>query len=223
MNNDQFVTVRHEVNRKIKWLNSSGETVPAWGIVEVVSFDPSTEAFTIQKPTASGVIYFCNSGVDVPDGKHGESEGFNAGPQAVLLDKADDTIGKTVGPSENSWAVNSDGSGFVLYSDLFGGEYGLILDQAASSSSSDFWAITNQNLFRATDALKGRRGLAERIAFSDDSPTELARTGEIEYVYNHYEGIDIAIDTLIRVSFDSNSSRYIIVGADCGQMEEPPS
>lgn len=116
---DQVQTVRKERLREvIRWINDSGETVPAYGVVEVVSYDTATQVYTIQKPSADGQLYFINGPVTVANGKLGTS-GVCHVPQQVLI-PGGEAVGDSLGPVEDEWYME-EGSGFQLVSNITSG------------------------------------------------------------------------------------------------------
>lgn len=110
---------RHSLNRRgssdlagtAKWVNTSGETVPAYGVVQ---FRTNFAAGYNQakKPNGETGLYFASGGVDILDTKAGESLTWN-GARLVLLD-GDPTVGTVVGPTDGSWAMSEEGTGFVV-------------------------------------------------------------------------------------------------------------
>ena len=120
------MTDRNSMNRRgpsdlgdgAKWLNVSGETIPAYGVVQFkANFTGGYNQAS--KPDGASGLYFANGGVGVPSAKHGESLVWK-GARLVLLDGSPG-VGTVVGPTDGSWAMSEDGTGFVVMHQAVGG------------------------------------------------------------------------------------------------------
>lgn len=113
------MTDRHSLLRRgpstladaAKWLNTSGETVPAYGVVQFRS-NYASNYNQASKPNGEPGLYYANGPVPIDVGKHGESLVWNRA-RVVLLD-GDPAVGTIVGPTANSWAMSEEGTGFVV-------------------------------------------------------------------------------------------------------------
>jgi hypothetical protein len=106
---------RWGLNRKdrLRWKNTESEDVPAYGVVELVSYDNGNEEFSIRKPTGT-VAAFPNGPVAVPAGGRSGSFAWDV-PRAVLLDSYGYSIGDTVGPVAGQWEMSGEGQGFFVF------------------------------------------------------------------------------------------------------------
>lgn len=102
-----------DLSDRTQWLNSSGETVPAYGVIRLFSYDDATNQFQADKPDGSSGIYYPNGGVSTI------SNGFSASPlwnlpRRCLVDSLSYNVGDTVGPVAGQWGMGSAGSGFKI-------------------------------------------------------------------------------------------------------------
>lgn len=81
------------------------------------------------------------------------------------------------------------------------------------------WAIANDDINSASNGVTTPAEGQVEILDVDDQGA-LIRTGQKETVRHRYEGIDIEKDTLVRVSYQHGE--WLIVGADCEPLSEPP-
>lgn len=117
------------------FVNKSGETVPAFGVMRVTETDPSTrQALYAQKPdgTNSDCTLWINLEIARPDGKTGfctRSEGCY-----VLFDDSDTpAAGEEWGPTDD-WKLHKGRSGFVIVGGIKGsGDTARVRVHAASS------------------------------------------------------------------------------------------
>lgn len=93
----------------IPWINASGETIPAYGVVQ---FRENLVANMSQakKPDSTEGLFFVNGPVAVASGKYGESLLWTR-PREVLM-PAGINVGDEVGPTASSWQMSLAGSGF---------------------------------------------------------------------------------------------------------------
>lgn len=111
------MTDRHTASRNrsavdmssvVPWSNVSGETIPAYGVVQL-----RTDYTTISrasKPNSTSGLFFVNGLVSVAAAAKGESRVWNL-PQAVLL-SGSPQVGDEVGPVSGQWYMSRDGVGF---------------------------------------------------------------------------------------------------------------
>ena len=98
----------------MKWKNTSGETIPAYGVVKLDSYDTAGDYFLAVKPDGSGDLHFVNGPVAIAVNKYGGSQLWN---QSRIGLTNSTTFGATVGPVAGSWEMEEGGSGFVIFSD----------------------------------------------------------------------------------------------------------
>lgn len=102
-----------DLSDTVQWLNSSGATVPAYGVVKLLSYDAVTNQFQIDKPDGRGGIYYVNGGVSIGADKYGGSQLWNM-PRRCLVDSPDYNVGNTVGPVAGQWSMGADGDGWRI-------------------------------------------------------------------------------------------------------------
>lgn len=113
------MTDRHSLNRRgssdisdtVKWVNTSGSTVPAYGVVQFKA-NFSAGLNQASKPDGEPRLYFANGPVDIPATKEGESLMWNRA-RLVLIDGSP-TVGDVVGPVADSWKMSEEGVGFLV-------------------------------------------------------------------------------------------------------------
>ncbi len=94
--------------------NDSGEAVPAYGCIKILSYDAASDMYTIDKPDGAEGLYFVNGPVPVAAGKKGRGTLW-ARAQIGLVD--DGALGDEVGPINDSWemATTSSIGGFRIF------------------------------------------------------------------------------------------------------------
>lgn len=111
--------------------NMEAEDVPAYGVMEVLSFDESEHYYNVRKPTGAGGLYLFNWHKAVPS--EGWGRGGNAIGLPVLLNADDDpTPGAFYGPVPSTWGFSNvpDGS----WTPLGGGPSGTDTERMAPAS-----------------------------------------------------------------------------------------
>lgn len=103
-----------DLSDRIQWLNSSGETVPAYGVVRLFSYDDATNQFQADKPDGSSGVYYPNGGVSTVGDEYSASPLWNL-PRRCLVDSLSYNVGDTVGPVSGQWGMGSAGSGFKIF------------------------------------------------------------------------------------------------------------
>lgn len=103
----------------VPFLNNSGETVPANGILRITGFDPSdpeTSKFTVAKPNTFGAQYShaINDMAPVPAGEIGQCALGAMVP--ALYDSGDGTpaFGEIWGPRSGGWKLRKNTGGFLV-------------------------------------------------------------------------------------------------------------
>ena len=89
-----------------------------------------------------------------------------------------------------------------------------------NTQRSVHYAITNAAIAAATNALTSpSTGEVEILSFN--SSGNLERSGVTHTCTNRYEGISIAVDTLVVIM--RVNGEWILVGADCEALASPPA
>jgi len=101
-----------------KWLNISGATVPAYGVVQFKN-NFASGYNQASKPDGRTGVYYANGPVDIADGGHGESLIWNHA--RLVLIEGSPTVGTVVGPTEDSWQMSESGKGFIVLHQPVGG------------------------------------------------------------------------------------------------------
>lgn len=217
-----------EILRPVTWLNDSGETVPRFGMVEVESYSEADREYTIVKPrlnfevpAISGPLYFCNGEEEVGPYLRGASDGFDDGPQHVLVDMESSSkpVGTTVGPVAGSWYVGVIGTGFQLSHP----------PDPANGLNPDVGSIIRDTVLRhqgvMVEDLAAATHVCEpaeacmRVLKLDTATDCLVETSTVILIRNRYMFIEIAAGTLVRAEYiDAEWSLY---GADCGPTGLP--
>ena len=186
----------------VRWKNISGETVPAFGCVQVNSYVESDDYFEIIKPTWNGTNHFFNGPVDVADGEYGESQTFSR-PQPGLCQflytsqsqipwQSDLVVGggTQIGPWNDSWEMRTGGLGYRLTS-------GVSLDSGIATVeqvvADELYVFLDEFLEFPGEEVEGAFGFA-RVQFLSRSPGTRAffdirdETGSIQRrpVWSHY-------------------------------------
>lgn len=100
-------------SERLAWLNSSGETIPAFACVKLFSYDDATNQFQADKPDGSPGLYYANGPATVATDKYSGSGMWNL-PRRCLLDDDTYEVGDEVGPVSGQWGMGSDGSGWLV-------------------------------------------------------------------------------------------------------------
>lgn len=103
----------HDLSDRMPWKNTHGETVPAYGVVRVTTFDPATNQFDITKPDGEEGLYYVNGPVPVATTKYGGSPMWNL-PRRVKVDVDTLAVGDEVGPVNGQWYMSAEGTGFRI-------------------------------------------------------------------------------------------------------------
>ncbi len=112
MNRNSFQSLRtQDFSSVIHWQNTSEETVPAYGVVELVEYVAETNTYTITKPTAGGNFWLANGETPVPAGDWGASRLWHL-PQHVLCSVSPD-VGTGLAAEAGSWEMSE--GGFVTH------------------------------------------------------------------------------------------------------------
>lgn len=138
------MTDRHSLNRRgssnladtAKWVNTSGETVPAYGVVQFKANFASGYS-QASKPDGVTGLYFANGPVAIADTKSGESLMWNRA-RLVLLDGSP-VVGTVVGPVEDSWAMSEEGTGFVVMHQAVDGVGSVLQVGGGDNGSVSIW------------------------------------------------------------------------------------
>lgn len=97
-----------DLSATVPWENTSGETVPAFGVVQLRSnFSTTSKA---SKPNAGTGLFFANGPVTVAASAFGESLVWNK-PRKVLV-SGTLSVGDEVGPVDGQWYMSAEGAGW---------------------------------------------------------------------------------------------------------------
>lgn len=106
------------VSSEIKWKNTSGGSIPAYGVIKLSGYDAIGDYFNAVKPDGEGNLHFVNGPVAVAANAYGGSQLWN---HSRIGKTSSTTFGATVGPVDDSWEMKETGSGFITFSDPSGG------------------------------------------------------------------------------------------------------
>lgn len=95
----------------LRWTNTSGETIPAYGVVQLRT-NFSLGYNQASKPNSGTGLFYANGAVAVLDTKKGESLLWNR-PRLVKVDGSP-SVGDEVGPVSGSWSMSDAGTGFCV-------------------------------------------------------------------------------------------------------------
>ncbi len=101
--------------------NDSGEAIPAYGCIKVISYDEASDRYAVDKPDGAEGLYFVNGPVAVASSKYGKGMLWSAA-QIGLVD--DGAIGDEVGPVADEWAMATTSSlgGFRIFNNPVSGK-----------------------------------------------------------------------------------------------------
>ena len=102
----------------VKWLNVAGETIPAYGVVQL-NTNYAGGRSQAARPTSGDGLFFANGPVAVVAAKKGESLLWSKA-RLVLVDGAP-TVGTEVGPVAGSFSMSSSGAGYRVFHQAVGG------------------------------------------------------------------------------------------------------
>jgi hypothetical protein len=102
----------------LRWENISGETIPAYGVIQLKDNYVSPYS-QVSKPDGDVGLFYVNGRVDVSSAGAGESRLWNQ-PREVLI-TGTPTVGDEVGPVNGSWSMSADGHGFRVFRQASGG------------------------------------------------------------------------------------------------------
>lgn len=134
----------------LPWENVSGETIPAYGVVQLKNNYTTTSQAS--KPDDTAGLFFVNGMVSIASGAKGESRVWNL-PQAVLLDGSPQ-VGDEVGPVADEWYMSSGGSGFrVLLQANEGGVGVVTMVGGGGGGSHHIWFIIQEVVCHDDDTM----------------------------------------------------------------------
>jgi hypothetical protein len=102
MTNEFQHNIKSGYGEQIKWVNTSSEVVPAYGIVQPSSYDSVENRWNIVKPTEVGDIWWVNSGTEVISGDLGVSYPWHIA-QPTLITGDNLNVGANCGPVPGEW------------------------------------------------------------------------------------------------------------------------
>jgi hypothetical protein len=95
----------------LRWLNTSGETIPAYGVIQLRA-NYTSGYNQASKPDDAQGLFFANGPVAVLATKKGESLLWNR-PRRVKVEGSP-AVGTQVGPVADSWSMSEEGVGFYV-------------------------------------------------------------------------------------------------------------
>ena len=144
------MTERHSSSRNrsavdlsavVPWKNESGETIPAYGVVQLrTNYDTTNKVSKATKPDSTEGLFYVNGMVSVEATKQGESFVWNR-PRVVLLD-GNPTVGDTVGPVEGQWYMSTDGTGFKVLRQADENGKGVVVQAGGSGGGGEIIFFT---------------------------------------------------------------------------------
>jgi hypothetical protein len=118
-----------DISDRLQWLNSSGQTVPKYGVVKLFSYDTATNQFQADKPDGGPGLYYVNGSVSTASNGYSASAMWSL-PQRCLLDASSYGVGDLVGPLQDSWAMGEGGQGFRVLRPPNAGNVGVVQKEA---------------------------------------------------------------------------------------------
>jgi len=129
---DQLQSFPQEDRRDvITWRNDSGQTIPAFAVVQATAFDSVNLVYSVDQPSAVGDLFFANGPEDITAGRYGESKPWEQGP-AVLIEQGASTPSSQVGPIAGSWKLGH-GTRFQMVTSVFSSGLAGVRPAAASN------------------------------------------------------------------------------------------
>ena len=127
----------------MKWKNTSGESIPAYGVVKLDSYDDAGDFFNAVKPDGEGDLHFVNGPVAVAVNAYGGSQLWN---HSRIGKTSSTTFGEVVGPVDSSWEMQPTGIGWNVFSNPAGGVAALV--KAGGGTVNFIHGIVNADLTR---------------------------------------------------------------------------
>jgi hypothetical protein len=124
-----------DLSDTVQWLNSSGETVPAYGVVKLFSYDDVTNQYQADKPDGQEGIYYANGGVSIGSDKYSGSQLWNL-PRRCLVDSSSYDVGDVVGPVSGQWGMGSQGTGWRILRPPNAGNVAVVQRDGGSGASA---------------------------------------------------------------------------------------
>ena len=121
----------------LRWKNVSGETIPAFACVRLSAYNATDRYYNAVKPDGDGSLHFFNGAADIAVNKFGESSIWG---RSSVLGLTPGTFGETVGPTDGSWEMTPDGTGFTVFSNVSeGGVAAILRDGGGGTGSAHIW------------------------------------------------------------------------------------
>lgn len=110
-----------DLSSSLVFRNDSGEAIPAYGCIKLISYDAGTDRYSADKPDGSEGLYFVNGPVPVATGKYGRGCLWSSA-QIGLVD--DGALGDEVGPQAGQWEMSTTSSlgGFRIFNNPVSGK-----------------------------------------------------------------------------------------------------
>lgn len=191
--------------RWCSFYNASGETIPAYGVINLVS-DKGASSDTVNfcrrlvgkkfSSSDDNGLYALNSRFPVPAGQYGECTFARSAPAFAAISQTDlgetpdisadeDWIGQDWGPVQDKWTIGS-GSGFVLMArpevDYVDGLSRVLV--LSATGKDEGWLVTYSSMQFAGDNGEYTPGQAETPTTEEDLQIKLCGNRDIENASN---------------------------------------
>lgn len=120
----------------LRWVNVSGESIPAYGVVQLRSNYASGYS-QASKPNDTSGLFFANGAVAVASTKKGESLLWSR-PQLVKV-TGSPAVGTQVGPVSGSWAMSETGTGFYIVHQPVDGVAAVVQAGGGGGGTHEIW------------------------------------------------------------------------------------
>jgi hypothetical protein len=176
--------------RGVPFQNNTGETIPAFGCMAVVSgtFERQDLILTIRKPTAAdisnGAVFVFNDETEVPDGEGGFAI-MNL--VAHALQNGALAVNATCGPVASSWKLSSSGTGYrKVATDTESDPEGMLVQFVGQGGGTPGAIIGGEiDSITTADGASPYNGLKIADVIVDFSPCDQALLGETVEVVDH--------------------------------------
>lgn len=201
-----------DLSAVIPWTNESGETIPAYGVVQLrTNFDGSSKA---SKPNAADGLFYASGMISVASTKAGESLTWDR-PRPVLINGTV-TVGDEVGPVSGQWYMDVTGGGFKVVRQPTGG-VGVVVQ---TSSCKRLQVLMREDLFAAVDT-KTDPSMATAFILRRKANGDLRRTTWMITVVNRFRNISVDKGTYAKAEWIDGE--WQLYAADCPGGSESSS
>lgn len=167
----------------LRWTNVSGETIPAYGVVQLRT-NFSSGYNQASKPNAGTGLFYANGAAPVLATKKGESLLWNR-PRLVKVDGSP-TVGDTVGPVSGSWSMSDEGTGFCVIHQPVDGVAAVVQVGGGSGGGHTIWFTIDSVLCPDTDYVD-ETTLVVAATWYNQSCTGVPPGANYDGTYNVYD------------------------------------